>query len=96
MRSEVQIFPDPPFSGARRWNLPRLAEVNDRRERTTDKVVAQKDKSGGAIAQLGERLPCTQEVGGSIPPGSTTFCDGLLQTVKNFDREMIFLSVFAL
>ncbi len=25
----------------------------------------------GAIAQLGERLPCTQEVGGSIPPGST-------------------------
>jgi hypothetical protein len=29
--------------------------------------------SDGAIAQLGERLPCTQEVGGSIPPGSTTF-----------------------
>ena len=27
---------------------------------------------GGAIAQLGERLLCTQEVGGSIPPGSTT------------------------
>ena len=27
----------------------------------------------GAIAQLGERLPCTQEVGGSIPPGSTNF-----------------------
>ena len=25
----------------------------------------------GAIAQLGERLLCTQEVGGSIPPGST-------------------------
>ena len=25
----------------------------------------------GAIAQLGERLFCTQEVGGSIPPGST-------------------------
>ena len=31
-----------------------------------------KDKQKGAIAQLGERLPCTQEVGGSIPPGSTT------------------------
>ena len=28
-------------------------------------------QSQGAIAQLGERLPCTQEVGGSIPPGST-------------------------
>ena len=27
----------------------------------------------GAIAQLGERLPCTQEVGGSIPPGSTNY-----------------------
>ena len=25
----------------------------------------------GAIAQLGERLLCKQEVGGSIPPGST-------------------------
>ena len=28
--------------------------------------------SGGAIAQLGERLHGMQEVGGSIPPGSTT------------------------
>ena len=26
----------------------------------------------GAIAQLGEHLLCKQEVGGSIPPGSTT------------------------
>ena len=25
----------------------------------------------GAVAQLGERLPCTQEVSGSIPLGST-------------------------
>ena len=28
--------------------------------------------SKGAIAQLGERLHGMQEVGGSIPPGSTT------------------------
>jgi hypothetical protein len=28
--------------------------------------------SSGVIAQLGEHLPCTQGVGGSIPPGSTT------------------------
>jgi hypothetical protein len=28
----------------------------------------------GAIAQLGERLRGTQEVGGSIPPGSTIIC----------------------
>ena len=27
----------------------------------------------GAIAQLGERLPCTQEVSGSIPLSSTNF-----------------------
>jgi hypothetical protein len=27
----------------------------------------------GAIAQLGEHLPCTQEVSGSIPLGSTIF-----------------------
>jgi hypothetical protein len=27
----------------------------------------------GAIAQLGERLPCTQEVCGSIPHSSTIF-----------------------
>jgi hypothetical protein len=26
----------------------------------------------GAIVQLGERLLCKQEVGGSIPPGSTS------------------------
>ena len=28
----------------------------------------------GAIAQLGERLPCKQEAAGSIPAGSTTYC----------------------
>lgn len=27
----------------------------------------------GALAQLGERLPCTQEVSGSIPLGSTFY-----------------------
>ncbi len=29
----------------------------------------------GAIAQLGERLLCTQEVSGSIPLGSTIILD---------------------
>ena len=28
------------------------------------------ERSGGALAQLGERLLCTQEVSGSIPLGS--------------------------
>ncbi len=30
------------------------------------------EKAHGALAQLGERLPCTQEVVGSNPMGSTT------------------------
>ena len=32
----------------------------------------------GAIAQLGERLLCKQEVVGSIPSGSTIFCSCFL------------------
>ena len=32
---------------------------------------AREPSDTGAIAQLGERLPCTQEVGSSILPGST-------------------------
>ncbi len=33
--------------------------------------LAEKRQVKGAIAQLGERLPCTQEVRGSIPRSST-------------------------
>ena len=40
----------------------------------------------GAIAQLGERLPCTQEVGGSIPPGST-ISGGLAWNQKFFNNS---------
>ena len=43
----------------------------DRLSEQRNAASGKKDKSG-AIAQLGERLLCTQEVGGSIPPGSTT------------------------
>ena len=64
MRSEVQIFPGPPLS--------------DDRIRTTDdglrfylSSVVRPLSSDGAIAQLGERLLCKQEVVGSIPSGST-------------------------
>ena len=35
------------------------------------------DDPYGAIAQLGERLNGIQEVGGSIPPGSTSAIKGL-------------------
>jgi hypothetical protein len=45
--------------------------VTDRRQK--ENVLDGKKTSQGAIAQLGERLPCTQEVGGSIPPGSTIY-----------------------
>ena len=31
------------------------------------------DQSTGGLAQLGERLPCTQEVSGSIPLSSTSY-----------------------
>ena len=47
-------------------------------------------RNEGAIAQLGERLPCTQEVNGSIPFGSTTFLKEL--SVAEIRREFFTLS----
>ncbi len=43
----------------------------------------------GALAQLGERLPCTQEVSGSIPLGSTIYSNlyyfgGVAQLARAF------------
>ena len=49
------------------------------------KVVEVRD---GGLAQLGERLPCKQEVAGSIPTISTNFemkMDGSGQEVVRFD-----------
>ena len=57
MRSEVQVFPGPPHSG-----------VSDL-QKVSDPVFPVSGE--GAIAQLGERLLCKQEVVGSIPSGST-------------------------
>ena len=52
-----------------------------------------KRTSEGAIAQLGERLPCTQEVVGSIPSGSTNFASALLQQkqvlVESYDGSSL-------
>ena len=45
----------------------------------------------GAIAQLGERLNGIQEVGGSIPPGSTKFSldpVGIIYT-KLFNNQLV-------
>ena len=57
VRSKVQIFPGPPIPGGA---LP-LGMRGTWENRDED----------GAIAQLGERLLCKQEVVGSIPSGST-------------------------
>ena len=71
----VQIHPDPPIAGARarirnKMSGSRLGALHIVAiRRTIDRSI---EGSRGAIAQLGERLPCTQEVGGSIPPGSTS------------------------
>ena len=56
-----------------RGSMPR--HVTDR-TMNSNAATRKIDKLKGAIAQLGERLPCTQEVGGSIPPGSTIFSGG--------------------
>ena len=44
--------------------------VSDKRNAAWGKI----DQPGGAVAQLGERLLCTQEVVGSIPSSSTIYC----------------------
>ena len=60
MRSEVQIFPGPPFYGVDY----RGADFRLAYGRIMEKRI-------GALAQMGERLLCKQDVIGSIPIGST-------------------------
>ncbi len=81
MRSEVQIFPDPPefrsSADPRDSHIGNMLRHGDRPICKNLELRSGRLECGmgeyphGAIAQLGERLPCTQEVGGSIPPGST-------------------------
>ena len=47
-----------------------LASITSRRQRTLKRGAL---NLKGAVAQLGERLICTQEVAGSIPTSSTSF-----------------------
>jgi hypothetical protein len=42
----------------------------------------------GAIAQMGERLPCTQEVRGSIPRSSTNWLNATLVISGNVICEL--------
>ena len=48
-----------------------------------DGVLFSFERSCGALAQLGERLLCTQEVSGSIPLGSIR----IVETILNLSIE---------
>ena len=60
---------------------------------TTDADSQDRIDQDGAIAQLGERLNGIQEVGGSTPPGSTTF-PHRLQLARNFLTRRCRLALF--
>ena len=51
-------------------------------------------RSGGAIAQLGERLLCKQEVIGSIPIGSTSFSKPEEPAIRRAHARLIGASSF--
>ena len=53
---------------------PGVCVLHTTKWRVTTTQHQDKKTSRGAIAQLGERLPCTQEVSGSIPLSSTITC----------------------
>lgn len=78
MRSEVQVLPGPPLARSRRDRRFSL-DVEVELQRDPVGIVASVSiplcgsKISGAVAQLGERLLCKQDVVGSIPSGSTTF-----------------------
>jgi hypothetical protein len=65
----VRIHPDPP--------------KNQDLQKSDVRTGASGDSRPGAIAQLGERLLCKQEVTGSIPVGSTSHFECLLQNVRH-------------
>jgi hypothetical protein len=81
VRSKVQIFPGPPFQGSRtakdRKSISRSVLGSPRWPKDVEATAASSmaelwlPSPDGAIAQLGERLLCKQEVVGSIPSGST-------------------------
>ena len=73
VRSKVQIFPGPPIPGGA---LP-LGMRGTWENRDED----------GAIAQLGERLLCKQEVVGSIPSGSTRLQERSPGTITRNDHQ---------
>ena len=81
-----------PFDRSRGAKARTYRYVTERNER--DQTAGGKQTSQGAIAQMGERLICIQEVGGSIPPGSTTFL--LLLETLQARRVALLVTFFAL
>ena len=67
----VRIHPDPPICTVRRYGTTRLLVINFAVPCLVQHKLVGEAEILGAIAQMGERLICIQEVGGSIPPGST-------------------------
>ena len=51
-------------------------------------LVGGEDSGAGGVAQLGERLPCTQEVIGSIPFTSTRITVDI-QTVTDWSCKLV-------
>ena len=69
----VQIHPDPPLSVVLLVLLLMIIGVLVDAGVTQAVPSLYRSPAYGAIAQLGERLPCTQEVSGSIPLSSTIY-----------------------
>jgi hypothetical protein len=74
VRSEVQVLPGPPA-----FQMPDDGLHAER--------VHLLSASGGAVAQLGERLLCKQEVTGSIPVSSTNAGGGEIGWRCGADRQ---------
>ena len=81
MRSLVQLQPDPPS----RRDEGRGERAEEERSCALSPIPC---PLFGAIAQLGERLPCTQEVGSSILPGSTNASGSESQALKASQKSL--------
>ena len=95
MRSVVRVYPGPPLSGSQK---------PEARNQSPEEPISfwlltsgfLRPSPDGAIAQLGERLLCKQEVVGSIPSGSTNTRAYLLNSRAHTFRCGTRLSAIAL
>ena len=90
MRSEVQILPGPPVSEDS-YQAQRLVKGKLHSHDTIRYLIPGRRIPGfrdGAVAQLGERLLCKQEVDGSIPFSSTMQAIGAQPGAKGWRRRV--------